>query len=135
MMSPRALGFGLIVVATLASASGPLLRLTLRTRVESPTGEWRESSIARDVPASRAALIICDMWDKHWCLGAMERGEPLARKAAPVIDLARERGILIIHAPSDTMNFYKDDPARLRMLEIPKAEPPASASVSEPPLP
>jgi nicotinamidase-related amidase len=125
------------ITAALAGASGPLLRLTLRTRVETSkgSGEWRESTIQRDVPASRAALIICDMWDKHWCLGAMERVGGLAKKAAPVIDLARERGILIIHAPSDTMNFYKDEPARLRMLEIPKTEPPEGSKISEPPLP
>jgi hypothetical protein len=125
------------VFVALASASGPLLRLTLRTRVETPkgSGEWRESTIERDVSASRAALIMCDVWDKHWCLGAMERVGPLAKKAAPVIDLARERGILIIHAPSDTMKFYKDEPARLRMLEIPKAEPPEGAKISEPALP
>jgi nicotinamidase-related amidase len=131
------LGFGLLIFAVVASASGPLLRLSLRTRVETSkgSGEWRESTIQREVPVSRAALIICDMWDKHWCVGAMERGDPLAKKAAPVIDLARERGILIIHAPSDTMKFYKDDPARLRVLEIPKVEPPESASISEPPLP
>ncbi len=137
MMSARILGLGLIVLAAVASTSGPLLRLTLRSRVESSkgSGQWREESIRRDVPVSRAALIICDMWDKHWCVGATQRVEPLAKKAAPVIDLARERGILIIHAPSDTMDYYRNDPARLRILEIPKVEPPASAEISEPPLP
>jgi len=125
------------VFVALGSASGPLMHLTLRTRTETPkgSGEWRESMIERDVPVSRAALIICDVWDKHWCVGAMERVGPLAKKAAPVIDLARERGILIIHAPSETMNFYKDEPARLRILEIPKADPPQSANISEPALP
>jgi nicotinamidase-related amidase len=128
---------GVAVVVALAVATGPVLRLTLRTRVEAlkGSGEWRESTIEREIPVARSALIICDMWDKHWCTGAMERVGPLAKKAAPVIDLARERGILVIHAPSETMKFYQDDPARLRILAIPKAEPPESAQISEPPLP
>ena len=129
--------FAMAAGAVLAAAPGPLLRLTLRTRVEIPKGSggWHESASERKVNASRSALIICDMWDKHWCAGATQRVDELARKAGPVIDLARSRGILIIHAPSDTMKYYKDDPARLRILEIPKADPPDEKSITEPALP
>jgi nicotinamidase-related amidase len=88
-----------------------------------------------DVTPSRLALVICDMWDRHWCTPAAERTGQLAVKAAPVIDLLRSRGVLIIHAPSDTMDFYKNYPQRRRILTIPATAPPAARDISDPPLP
>jgi nicotinamidase-related amidase len=123
-------------LALLAAPAGPL-SLSLRTRVEPfrGGGDWREVRVAQQLPPQETALIICDMWDNHWCQDAARRTGILAHKAAPVIDAAREHGILIIHAPSDTMDFYKDAPQRRRILEIPKAEPPTPLQISEPPLP
>ena len=120
-----------------AAPAAKMLRLTLRSRVEpfKGSGEWQEVHVTRDLPASRAALVICDMWDRHWCEGAAKRVEALARKASPVIDLARAKGVLIIHAPSETMPYYRDDPARLSLLAIPKSEPPEALALSDPPLP
>lgn len=113
------------------------LRLTLRSRVETfkGSGEWDEVAVERRIPASQTALVICDMWDRHWCRGASERVAVLARKASPVLERARELGVLIVHAPSETMSFYQDAPQRLHILRIPKAQPPASLSLSDPPLP
>jgi nicotinamidase-related amidase len=54
---------------------------------------------------------------------------------APVIDAARSRRMQIIHAPSETMEFYKDWPQRQKMLRIAKIEPPAALGLSDPPLP
>jgi nicotinamidase-related amidase len=85
--------------------------------------------------ADKTAVIICDMWDKHWCKGATERVGGLVTKMAPFVEAARKRGIQIIHAPSDTMEFYKDAPQRKRMLAIPKVDPPAVLSLFDPPLP
>ncbi len=62
----------------------------------------------------RTALIICDMWDNHWCQGAARRVEELAGPMNKVIAAARERGLLIIHAPSTTVDFYKDTLPRKR---------------------
>ena len=39
------------------------------------------------LPAERAALVICDVWDKHWRQGATSRVVELVKKAVPVIDL------------------------------------------------
>ncbi len=54
------------------------------------------------------------MWDKHWSKGAAERTAEMAlhersphRRAPP--------GVQIIHAPSDTLDFYKDTLARQRI--------------------
>lgn len=65
--------------------------------------EWR---------CNETAIIICDMWDKHWCRGATERVAEMAPFMNRVVSLAREKGVLIVHAPSDCMDFYQDHPAR-----------------------
>ena len=71
------------------------LRLKLRTRVETfkGSGEWDEVSLLKEVPVAQVAIIVCDMWDKHWCDGATERCGALAEKMAPVIMAARAKGI------------------------------------------
>jgi nicotinamidase-related amidase len=52
-----------------------------------------------------------------------------------VVTAARGLGVSIIHAPSDTMDFYVDHPARRRMLAIPAVSPLESADHADPPLP
>jgi hypothetical protein len=61
---------------------------------------------------AKTAIIICDMWDQHWCKGATERVNELAPHMNNVLSIAREKGILIVHSPSDCMKFYKDYPQR-----------------------
>ena len=58
------------------------------------------------------AIIICDMWDRHWCQGASERVEEMAPFMNKVVNAARNKGILIVHAPSQCIDFYKNHPAR-----------------------
>jgi nicotinamidase-related amidase len=57
---------------------------------------------------SETAIIICDMWDKHWCPIATKRFNELAAALNPVIETARNQGVLIVHSPSDCINYYKD---------------------------
>jgi nicotinamidase-related amidase len=116
---------------------GDTLRLNLRTRVEpfKGSGVWEEMTLAKDWSARETAVIICDMWDNHWCQNATKRCDALARKMAPVVDAARKRGVQIIHAPSECMNFYKDTPQRRRLLESPPVQPPKPLDLTEPPLP
>jgi nicotinamidase-related amidase len=99
------------------------------------SGVWEAVQIETTLPASQTAILICDMWDKHWCSGATRRVGALALQMAPVIDAARARGIQIIHAPSETMEFYKGWPQRQRILLVPKVEPPAPLGLTDPPLP
>ena len=75
------------------------------------------------------------MWDDHWCKSASVRCGELAKQADPVLKACRERGMTIIHAPSDTMSFYKDHPARQRMLAVKKVELPKEKEVKCPALP
>jgi nicotinamidase-related amidase len=113
------------------------LELTLRSRVENVkgSGDWQAVPVTREFDPSKTALVICDMWDHHWCASAEDRVAALAQKMEPVLQLARKRGVLIIHAPSETMAFYSHNPARIKMLKLPAVEPPVPLALSEPPLP
>ena len=99
------------------------------------SGEWSEVSLQQSLPPEKTAVLICDMWDKHWCSGAMERVNGLVAKMAPFLESARKRGIQIIHAPSEVMAFYQDAPQRKRILALAKIDPPAPLSLPDPPLP
>lgn len=81
------------------------------------------------------ALLVCDMWDDHWCPSAARRGAALAQRMNPVIAAARARGVQIIHAPSDCMDFYQELPQRRRMRGIAPVAPPPERRIAEPPLP
>jgi nicotinamidase-related amidase len=113
------------------------LRLPLRSRAEAfkGSGVWEEVRLDGTMPIPQTAILICDMWDKHWCSGATQRVAALALRMAPVIDAARARGIQIIHAPSETMQFYQDWPQRQRIARVAKIEPPAPLGIADPPLP
>ena len=65
--------------------------------------------------------------------GAGQR--PGSRRWRPFLESARKRGIQIIHAPSETMDFYKDAPQRKRILAVAKIDPPAPLDLPDPPLP
>ena len=127
----------LLTCAAAGAANVTALRLTLRTRVEpfKGTGEWQEVQIERTLPVSRTAIVICDMWDKHWCSGANRRVALLAARMNPVLEAMRAAGVQIIHAPSETMDFYKDAPQRLRILSFSKIDPPPGLGLTDPALP
>ena len=69
----------------------------------------------------QTAIIICDVWDQHWCKGATRRGAELAPRINEVVSKARDRGVLIVHAPSGTMDSYQDYPGRKIARNAPKA--------------
>jgi len=70
---------------------------------------------------AQTAIIICDMWNQHWCQGATRRVGELAPAMNRTVAAARSKGVLIIHAPSSCMDAYKDHPARRRAQSAPKA--------------
>ncbi|MBN2314195.1 MAG: ThuA domain-containing protein [Sedimentisphaerales bacterium] len=69
----------------------------------------------------QTAIIICDMWNEHWCKGASKRTAELAPYMNDVVSKARDEGVFIIHAPSGTVKSYTGHPARKRAEEAPKA--------------
>lgn len=131
----------LLPLVVLLGGAGPKtdrpLVLPLRTRVETfkGSGVWDEVVVRKELPARETAVILCDVWDKHWCKNATRRCDALARKMAPVVAALRARGVLVIHAPSDCMDFYRDTPQRKRMLTLARVKPPAPRAIVEAPLP
>jgi nicotinamidase-related amidase len=129
----------LLALPLLALAADPTrgLPLTLRTRHEAfkGSGEWVETNFKADLDPKKVALVICDMWDDHWCKSAARRCDALAKKASPVIAALRKRGVTIIHCPSDTMAFYADTAQRKATQKVPKAVPPPNRKIDDPPLP
>jgi nicotinamidase-related amidase len=133
------MGAVVILVSAICAAGGSRRTVTveLRTRVEPfrGSGEWIEVKVPRELAPAETAIVICDMWDKHWCQGATKRVGLLVQKMNPFIDRARDAGITIIHAPSDTMDFYAGQPQRLIMTTFPAVQPTAELTLPEPPLP
>lgn len=105
------------------SASEPTLVLHARTRLETSPGSGRFHAIERPLEwdPKKTAIVICDMWDRHWCKGATARVAEMAPRMDEVVAAARNRGVLIIHCPSDTMKFYEGWPERKLAQEAPKA--------------
>jgi nicotinamidase-related amidase len=132
-----ALAVGIAALGIAASHSADEFTVHLRGRVQpfKAMDAWEPVNFEHSFGRSTSAIVICDMWDKHWCSGATKRVGLLAERMEPVLQKAREAGILIIHAPSDTMSFYKDFPQRKSILETPKSEPPAPLDLKDPPLP
>ncbi len=79
----------------------------------------------------QTAVIICDMWDVHWCKGATCRVGEMIPTMNAVLEEARKQGALIIHAPSDTMQYYEGTPERKRAQEAPPAAPLARPTENE----
>jgi nicotinamidase-related amidase len=86
-------------------------------------------SITLPTDPKKIALIVIDMWDKHWCNGAMDRTKVLAPKVNDLVNSARDCGVLIIHAPSGCMDFYEDSPARKRFLQEAPPQLPENQSI------
>ena len=101
--------------------SPSLIEVNLRLRSPSTTlpGQFQLLNQTEQWNADETAIIICDMWDKHWCKSATDRVGEMATYMNQVIGLAREQGVFIIHAPSDVTDYYEDHPARKRAINAP----------------
>lgn len=86
-----------------------------------PRADGAEARVARMVSwaPERTAAIVCDMWDAHWCRGASDRVGEMVGTMERVLCALRDAGVLIIHAPSDTMAYYAAHPGRVRALAAP----------------
>lgn len=125
----------LLTGGALFAGAPATLKLRGRTEVFRGSDDWREVPLVEKIDPAHTAIIICDMWDKHWCRGATERVNVLARKMNPVLHAARKRGVMIVHAPSDTMDFYSSSPQRRAIQEIAKAATPEPMAIDAPRLP
>jgi nicotinamidase-related amidase len=93
-----------------------------RKEAEAGKGDWRVVEARAAWDPSKTAAVVCDMWDRHWCAGATARVAEMAPRMNDLLVALRRQGALVIHCPSDTMNFYADHPGRKLALAAPKAE-------------
>ena len=109
-----------------------MLELTLRDRV---TGQNSDNFQLRERAAQwdpkKSAVVICDMWDDHWCKGAAERVVEMAEPMNRLVASLRSKGVLVIHAPSSVVDFYAKTPQRLHAKNAPRSKPPIQLSTSE----
>lgn len=122
------------------AAHAPHTELTLRTRrqveLRPGGGEWRVLEEELRLDPVRLAVLICDMWDKHWCTSATRRVNELAPAMDEAVRSARAMGAFIIHCPSETMEWYEGTPQRHRAMQAPRAEMPVERELPNvPPLP
>lgn len=72
---------------------------------------------------NKTAVIVGDMWERHWCKGATSRVQEMAPKMNDLITFLRKSGLFIIHSPSKGMNHYEGTPMRIRAQKAPAALP------------
>src|SRR5687767_7504136 len=122
----RSLTAALLLSSTAAFAADDVqtLSLSARSRTESAkgAGDWQMAEKKLRWSSRGTALVICDMWDKHWCEGATRRVGEMAPRMNEVVAKARSQGVFIIHCPSDTMKFYENTPQRKLAQAAPKVE-------------
>lgn len=112
------------------------LRLRYRTISQKVDDHWEEITNPTLFPADQLAIVLCDIWDDHWCKSSSDRVNSIAQKTNTVISAARNKGIQIIHSPSDTMNFYRNYPQRLRIMDMQNQKVPEELQILNlPPLP
>lgn len=103
-----------ILSAGLPAVAQETIDLQLRRRVpREPGGDrWHTVTQAAQWRADQTAVVVCDMWDKHWCPTATARVGEMAPVMNRVLQVARSKGALIIHCPSGTMDHYAGTPQR-----------------------
>ena len=118
----------LFIMAPRSASSGETLKLNLRTRSNpNATPTLNQVSWAAD----KTAIVVCDMWDDHWCQSAARRVGELAPALNNLLNTAREQGALIIHAPSSVTGFYENVPQRKAAQAAPFSAAPIKLSIAE----
>jgi len=114
----------LISLSEFVEAADDTLRFHSQKRVENDAGVSELQQEMNEWEASKTAIVVCDMWDKHWCKGATSRVAEMAPTMEKVLKQARKQGVLIIHAPSSTMDYYEDSRQRKAARNAPTSKMP-----------
>ncbi len=104
-----------------AATADSMLRLQLQSQTPANQQRTQFHTVHQSVTwdAHKTAIVICDMWDQHWCRGATRRVAEMAPRMNETVRAAREQGVLIIHCPSSCMEAYRDTPPRRRAQQAP----------------
>jgi type 1 glutamine amidotransferase/nicotinamidase-related amidase len=120
------LGLLMIGSVTVAAEDGAdhAISLYTRSREKNPEADGQFEMVYKSIEwdARKTAVVVCDMWDKHWCKSATKRVGEMAPRMNRVLKKARAKGALIIHCPSGCMDKYEGTPGRKLAQQAPKVE-------------
>jgi nicotinamidase-related amidase len=129
---PVAFSILIIVVFGRAKPPDPAFEVTLRSRSSPPGKDAVPATEKKELwDGHKTAIIVCDMWDHHWCKSAEARVGELAGPMSEMLKAARAKGAFIIHAPSTCTDFYKDTPQRKRAKDAKFAKTPKPLADTE----
>ena len=114
----------LVICLSPGEAAEPDFEFQLRSRVptEDDSPRFHVKLQSETWNPDETAVIVCDMWDAHHCLNAVRRGTEMAPRMNGVLHAARNRGAIIIHAPSGCMEAYEQHPAYARAQAVPHSK-------------
>eukprot|EP01062_Namystynia_karyoxenos_P058632 TRINITY_DN50151_c0_g1_i1.p1 TRINITY_DN50151_c0_g1~~TRINITY_DN50151_c0_g1_i1.p1 ORF type:complete len:276 (+),score=79.94 TRINITY_DN50151_c0_g1_i1:94-921(+) len=126
-----------MATAVVGAAAVRPVNLTLRSQYMSPVGkqQWETVNAAVSWDPAQTAIVVVDMWDKHWCPSATTRVAEIASPMEQFVEAARGFGLTVVWAPSDVTDFYTGTPARSNTLALPNATLPNATKVTQPTLP
>src|SRR6185436_16124912 len=108
-----ATALGFLLMSLPARSAENTLEIHLRSHIKT-AGTFSVSNNTVSWEPKKTALIICDMWDDHWCKSAARRVGEMAGHLNDTVKAARARGVFVIHAPSTCTGFYAGTPQRKR---------------------
>jgi nicotinamidase-related amidase len=128
-LSSLSLTIVLLIMSVTNQSLAATLNLKLRTQSAEAPIRTTENQVKWD--ASKTAIIVCDMWDDHWCQSAARRVTEMAPALNRMLNAARNQGTFIIHAPSSVTKHYADQPQRKAAQSAPYAKAPIELSKAE----
>ncbi len=84
---------------------------------------------------TKTAVVVVDMWDRHWCTTYTKRVANLVPRMNNTLSAARKLGVQVVFAPSDTIEFYGEYSQRMAMQAIAQHPVPAAVGFDPPPPP
>lgn len=132
----------LALLSTCSFAESFQLNFRKQIETEPDSGRYHTITEPGQWEASKTAVVICDMWNDHYCRNAARRVAEMAPRMNQTIAEARKRGALIIHCPSGCMDQYADTPQRKLAENAPEVKAPIELQGwcylqpdAEPPMP
>ena len=125
----------LIALAAVAAAQCEAVasvKLTLQRRTADDKHDVRIVTREESVEPARAAVVVVDMWNQHWCKTLSARTAALVGRMNRALAAARKLGMPVVFMPSDTMATYTAHPARKAAAALAKSSPPNPAKFDPP---
>jgi len=114
-----------------AEADSQSIQLTVQQR----DGDGRPVRETVTIEPSRTAVVVVDMWDRHWCTTYTQRVANMVPRMNLTLTAARRLGMTVVFAPSDVLDHYVDAPQRRAMQAVPAAAAPDRVTFDPPPTP